>query len=262
MPGPSKKGLIVQPRDRHLLTELGLLRVADREQVKRVAGFRSTHRANKRLLALTEAGLLQRLFMGTNGAGRKALYTLSLKGAKLVGSSYNGLRRAKDEFLIGDFFVHHQLMVNEVYCTVKYAPIPFPGLAFVRWTSFAEPVAAGLPLIPDGYFELRLRDQSFSMFLEVDLGNETRSVWQRKVKNYLRFAVTGQFAERFGDRPFRVLAITNSEGRKASLRVATAAVTEKIFWFASFDSIERHGFWSSIWQRPKDERAQELFPNP
>jgi len=262
VPGPSKQGLIVQPRDTRLLTELGLVRVADREQAKCLGGFSSTTRANTRLLALTRAGLISRFFMGTNGIGRKALYTLSPKGAKLVGSSYQGLRRAKDEFLIGDFFVHHQLSVNEVYCAVKYRPIPVPGTCFVHWVFFTEPMAQGLALIPDGLFELRARDQMVSAFVEVDLGNETRSVWQAKVKAYLRYAMSGQFAEQFADRPFRVLAIAHSDRRTASLRAATTSITEKIFWFASFDSIERAGFWSAIWQRPKDNRFQPLLPNP
>lgn len=262
MPGPSKQGLIVQSRDTRLLTELGLVRVVDREQAKCLGGFSSTTRANTRLLALTRAGLINRFFMGTNGVGRKAIYTLSPKGAKLVGSSYQGLRRGKDEYLIGDFFVHHQLRINEVYCAVKYRPIPVPGASFVRWVFFTEPVAPGLALIPDGLFELRLGDQLVLAFVEVDLGSETRSVWQAKVKAYLRYATSGQFADQFGDRQFRVLAIAHSDRRTASLRAATASMTDKIFWFASFDSIEREGLWSAIWQRPKDDSPQLLLPNP
>jgi hypothetical protein len=262
MPGPKKRGLIGQPRDSRLLTELGVARVVDREQAKCLAGFSSTTRANTRLLALTRAGLINRFFVGTNGVGRKALYTLSLKGAKLVSSPYQGLRRAKDEFLIGDPFVHHQLRINEVYCAVKYRPIPVSGASFVRWLSFTEPIAPGLPLIPDGFFELQIAGLLISVFLEVDLGSETRAVWQAKVKTYVRYAVSGQFAQQFGDRPFRVLAITTSERRMASLRAATAAVTEKIFWFASLDAIERDGFWSAIWQRPTGDSPQPLLPKP
>jgi hypothetical protein len=262
MPGPRKQGLIVQARDACLLQELGITRVADREQIRCFAGFGSPRRANDRLLALTRSGLLRRFFIGTNAVGRKALYTLSPKGAKLVGSAYQGLRRAQDEYLVGDFFVNHQLGINEVYCTVKYRPIPVPGASFVRWLSFNEPVALGSALIPDGFFELRMSDATVFAFLEVDLGSETRSVWQAKVKGYLRYATSGQFAEQFADRPFRVLAIANSDRRTASLRAATATITEKIFWFTSFDAIERDGFWSAIWQRPTNERPQELLPTP
>ena len=41
--------MIVQTRDLHLLRELSVMRVIDREQAKVVAGFTSTTRANTRL---------------------------------------------------------------------------------------------------------------------------------------------------------------------------------------------------------------------
>src|SRR5713101_7179496 len=82
--GNKPRGVVVQARDRRLLEELAVMRITDREQAKIVAGFGSTTRVNARLLALTRAGLLQRFFLGTNFAGRKAIYSLSRKGAKFL----------------------------------------------------------------------------------------------------------------------------------------------------------------------------------
>src|SRR5882724_6960630 len=113
-------GMVIQSRDRHLLHELAVMRVIDREQAKIVAGFTSTTRANARLLALTRAGLLRRFFLGTIAGGAKALYTLSEKGARLVGVPENGPRRRQDEAVVADFFIQHQLATNEVYCALKY----------------------------------------------------------------------------------------------------------------------------------------------
>src|ERR1041385_4615248 len=90
-------GLVLQPRDRHLLEELAIMRVADREQAKTVAGFGSTTRVNARLLRLTQAGLLKRFFMGTTAGGAKALYALSLKGARAVGVPLRGPQRRQDQ---------------------------------------------------------------------------------------------------------------------------------------------------------------------
>ena len=56
MTGNNGRGMIVQDRDRHLLREFAVMRVIDREQAKRVAGFGSTTRANCRLLAMSRAG--------------------------------------------------------------------------------------------------------------------------------------------------------------------------------------------------------------
>jgi hypothetical protein len=255
MTGNDRRGIIVQERDRHLLRELSVMRVIDREQAKQVAGFGSTTRANCRLLALSRAGLLRRMFLGTVGGARKALYSLSTDGAQLVGVPFRGPRRKLDETLVADFFVMHQLRINDLYCTLKYAPVPAPGAKFVRWLSFYEPLGSGLALIPDGYFEVAAPAKTITAFLEVDLGHESRGVWTAKVQSYLRHAVSGAFRERFGQSQFRVLAVADSERRVNSLRNATAALTEKIFWFTTFEAIRQHGFWSPIWQRPKhDER--------
>ena len=56
MPGNNNTTLMLQDRDLRLLEALDTMRVANREQAKVVAGFRSTTRANARLLALTRAG--------------------------------------------------------------------------------------------------------------------------------------------------------------------------------------------------------------
>ena len=56
--------IILTSRDRLLLKEIAIGKVIDREQAKRIAGFKSTTRANDRLLKLTRAGLLRRFFIG------------------------------------------------------------------------------------------------------------------------------------------------------------------------------------------------------
>ena len=259
MSGSKQHRIIVQERDRHILRELAVTRVIDREQAKRLAGFRSIPCVNARLLALSRAGLLRRFFLGTVGGARKALYALSPDGAKLVGVPYRGPRRKREETLIADFSVFHQLRINEVYCLVKYGSIPIHGSRFIRWVAFHDAVEPGLALIPDGYFEIGTSARTLAAFVEVDLGHESRKVWTRKVQTYLRHAISGAFKERFGQAQFRTVVVTDSERRLASLRGATAALTEKIFWFTTFDRIARDGFWSAIWQRPKGDARVSLI---
>ena len=258
MPG-TDNGMILQDRDRHLLTELAVMRVIDREQAKCVAGFGSITRANSRLLLLTRNGFLRRFFLGTVGAARKALYALSPKGAALAGVPYRVPRRATNQTLAGDFFTAHQLQINTLFCLVKYSPIPVEGARCVRWLSFHEPLLSGIPLIPDGYAEVVTPAKSLAMFLEVDLGNESRTVWMRKVQSYLRYAVSGKFPERFHQPQFRTLVVANSERRMASLRAATITATDKIFWFTTLEAINRNGFWSAIWTRAGDTARQSLL---
>jgi hypothetical protein len=257
MPGNSTR-MISQDRDLHLLRELAVLRVIDREQAKFVAGFGSTTRANTRLLALTRAGLLRRFFLGTTASGRKALYSLSKRGAELVAVPYRGLRRGSDETLVADVFVTHQLRINDILCTAKYKPIPILDVRFLQWKSFQEPIDPGQSLIPDGYVEFATPSKTLAAFLEVDLGNESRSVWRAKTQVYLGYAISGSFERQFAHPQFRTLVVTNSERRLLSLNAATAELTEKIFWFTTFDLITKDGFWSPIWQRPTDHRPQPL----
>jgi hypothetical protein len=259
MNGNRGTGIILQNRDRLLLRELGVMRVIDRELVKCVGGFKSTTRANARLLALTRAGLLRRFFIGSDAGAKKALYALTPEGARLGGGVQPGLRRKGDAVLVADYFVTHQLFVNQIYCLVKYWEIPLPDARFLRWVHFREPIASGTSLIPDGYFELAQREKVTPAFLEVDLGTESRSVWRKKVQEYLNYAVGGNAAEQFGSAQFRVLVVTNSEPRLRSLQSTTAALTEKIFWFTTFDSIERDGFWAPVWLRPSDDARRALI---
>lgn len=259
MNGNEHRGMVIQERDRQLLRELSVMRVIDREQAKVVAGFGSTTRANARLLLLTRAGLLRRFFLGTKAGGAKALYTLSLKGARLVGVPESGPRRRQDEAVVADFFIQHQLATNEVYCALKYGERTPAGIVFSRWMVFPKKPVPGLRLIPDGYVELGTPSGIVAAFLEVDLGHERLRVWQDKVRNYLDLAVTGNFEREFKQERFRVLVVADSRRRLDKIREAVLTVTDKIFWFATFESIRRQGTFAPIWQRPKGEEPQLLF---
>jgi hypothetical protein len=125
--------------------------------------------------------------------------------------------------------------------------------------SFYEPLDASTRLIPDGYVEVRTPSKTLAAFLEIDLGNESLSVWKRKVEMYLQYAVSRNFEKRFSHPQFRVLVIADSERRMRSLQLATFTLTDKIFWFSTFDSIARGGFWSPIWLRARNGERQPLL---
>ena len=249
---------VLQKRDLHLLREISLMRIIDREQAKVVAGFGSTTRVNARLLSLVRNGLLRRVFLGTTAGGAKALYSLSEKGARLAEVPQRGFRRTEDQALVADFSVNHQLAVNEIYCALKYAALP-PTVKFKRWVGFQEPIVQGLRLIPDGYVEFESPRETVASFLEIDLGHERLKVWKQKVENYFQLALSGKFPTLFGPGRFRTLVIAHSPGRALSIRKVAAAVTEKIFWFSDLESIRREDIFGPIWLRPRDDRPQLLF---
>ncbi len=258
MAGNRRRGLVIQERDKRLLRDLALMRVADREQARIVAGFGSVTRVNTRLLKLCQAGLLRRFYLGTKGGGQKALYAISAKGAQLVDVPLRGPQRRKDEALAADYFTEHQLTINELYCSLKYRPIPIPGVTFCRWVSFFAPLASGVRLIPDGYVELKTDSGIVAAFLEVALGHERGNVWTAKIENYLRFALSPSEGEAL-HRPFRVLVLAPSDRRLSSIRKAVSAKTEKIFWFASLETVRQEGLFAAIWLRPSGDHRQQLI---
>jgi hypothetical protein len=249
--------VVLQPRDLNLLRELSVMRVVDREQAKTVAGFGSTSRANARLLALTRAGLLRRFFLGSGG-GRKALYALSPKGAQVVGVSAHGPRRPLDALLVADYFVGHQLAVNEFYCAVKYGTISAPQVSFQRWLSFSGPVVPGINLIPDGYMEFITTGGVIACFLEVDLGHESQTIWKRKTEQYVTLALSEAFPERFATNHFRVLVLVTSDRRLQSIRKTISEATHKIFWFATLSSVKTD-FFAPVWFRPHGAQQTSLI---
>ena len=256
MAGNRRIGMVLQARDRQLLEEIGVMRVADRDQALAAGGFSSVTRVNARLLALTRAGLLRRFFLGASGAQQKALYTLSSSGAQLIGAAHRGLQRRKDESSMGGAFVEHQLALNGVYCALKFGKIPVPGVSFQRWLSFDVPLAPAL--LPDGYVELGIPRGLLAAFLEVDLGTERSAIWEGKVRRYIQFAISGDCERRFHQDRFRVLVVLNSERRMQSVRTTIAPITEKIFWFSILDRV-RDGFFHKVWLRPAGDEPVALI---
>lgn len=253
MPGIKTGVVLLQPRDRRLLSELQVMRVVDRELAKIVCGFHSTTRANARLLALTEADYLKRSFVGTIAGGRKAVYRLSTKRLASTQSQSIG----KNSY--SELFLEHQLQVNHVYVEIKYRPIPLASCQFHRWIAFNRILSKASPIIPDGYFELTHNSQIKSLFLEVDLGTEALRIWQKKIESYLRLATSGEFKSLVGQERFKVAVIANSGRRTDSIRKVAAKSTDKIFRFTSLENIKTAGFWSPIWNKPTGDRPEVLL---
>lgn len=175
----------------------------------------------------------------------------------MIGAAHRGLQRRKDESSMGGAFVQHQLALNDIYCTLKFQPIPLVGVSFVRWLTWDVPLAPSL--LPDGYLELQTPTGVLAAFVEVDLGTERTAIWVEKVRKYLELARTGDYERRFGQSRFRVLVLANSERRMQSIRKSVAALTEIIFWFSTLDLVRVGGFFQNVWLRPKGDEPMPLI---
>ena len=72
-------------------------------------------------------------------------------------------------------------------------------------------------------------------------------------------AVSGDFDRLFKQSRFKVLVVTRSQRRVESIRLTVSKITDKIFWFSTFEAINCDGFWSAIWVRPKGDQRQPLL---
>src|SRR5438309_7686321 len=208
MPGAKPKGLVLQERDRHILQELAVMRVIDRDQAKLIGGFRSTTRVNKRLLALTRGGLLKRFFIGSGG-WKKSLYSLSPLGANFLQTPHRAMRMRSDELITVSSSLEHQLGINELYCLIKYRQAAIDSQKLVRWENLYRPIDSKRSLIPDAYIEISGPEGTTAAFLEFDLGHENLIVWKKKVEKYLQYAISGEFENLIRHPQFRVLIVTN-----------------------------------------------------
>lgn len=238
--------IVLQPRDYRLLEQLAILRIVDREQASAVAPFSSKTRANARLLALTRAGVLRRVVLGTISGGRRAIYSR----ADRPSFTKRGQTAAGGTPVFG---LLHQLAVNDVYVSALHGT----ESCVISWRTFDRPLDQTLSLIPDGYFEAKSQDRNDAFFVEVDRGTESLDRWRIKVGRYVALATSGLFEREFRLPRFGVVVVAPSERRLQGIRSAVAAETHKLFFFSTHSAIKRDGFWSSIWLRP---RADEMEP--
>jgi hypothetical protein len=249
---------ITTARDLTLFRTLAIARVLDADRLRTAGEFASIRRANRRLLKLLRSGFLRRWFVGTASGGQKALYGLSPQGATLIGEGRQGLISWKQDSLItSSQFLAHQQAINEVFMRVRFEPLP-SGLTCERRVRPRVPLSSSIALIPDGYFEIKQQNQIHPMFLEVDLGTEPSSVWNRKAALYRQCASTGESEGLFPGK-LRTLVLFHSLRRLQSIRKTIARSTEKVFWLSTLDALKQGGLWRPIWLRPVGDAKVRLL---
>jgi hypothetical protein len=207
-------------------------------------------------LKLVRAGLLKRFFLPTSTGGVGALYSLTLKAIQLIGASVRPLQRRSDALLTTDIFAVHQLAINSVLLAAKK---PQASVELIRALAFRQVLSPDVPLIPDAYFELRSPSGIAPMFVEVDLGNESLNIIEKKALQYIRLATSGEYERIFQQPRFRVLFVAASERRLRNIRKLIAKRTDKLFWFATLNAINSEGLFAPIWFRPEGEERQPLL---
>lgn len=233
----------ITDRDRRLIAEVTRLGAVTRDQLQRLGFFHSVTRAKERLKKLVDAGYLE--------CRRQPLPSGGPRGVYFVGSSSGtSLRRLAKT---SDLFLSHFLGLVEIR-------IAFEARGrTVLWTSDRDLADRKLEVVPDAYLELDQGGRVVCAFIEYDRGTETLARFERKVRTYIHLAYSGLFSKTFQRTFFRVLVVTDSIGRLASLSHLVAKQTDRIFRFALLSELQHQGALASIWRRPGAKTSESLI---
>lgn len=228
--------------------------------------------AARRLQALYEAGLLQRLVLPMlPGTGRSpAVYALSPRGADVV-ADHLGIDRERLQWhprhtRATAFFMEHTLAIASIWAALT--PVAAEeGLSMRQWIGEAElrqwqlqgfdrESHHWIPIRPDGYLELvREGDGSvFTYFIEVDMGTETNVRMARKLRAYQALRRNTEWTwKTVGD--FGLLLVTTTRRRRENLRrMAWKALEQNFCLFALLEDIHPARIFDA-WRNVKGESA-------
>jgi hypothetical protein len=217
------------------------------------------------------------------GEGREVFsYVLDARGADEVARQSNQDRakigwKPKDNKL-GPLFFEHLLAITEFRVALNLLTTQ-KLLHEVQWVDEAtlrvEPYLSKLPsrirgsrtayIIPDGYFQIRPRQDSnpAHFFLEVDRGTESNGVWADKIRAYDQFRKSGNSHIHFGTNNFRVLALVSSERRLANLMRVTEQIDPRgFYWFALQEQVtvwQPQTLLEPIWHVAGEQTTLRLF---
>jgi len=249
--GSHRPPLAFQDRDRELLRTAYDFRLITTVQYLKLFSDESRDGIYRRLQKLFHHAYLDRL--GTN-PNAPLLYALSRRGADALELPF---REAS-----GERYIAHQLMIGDFRIALARAAVAH-GIEF-DWRRVRHDSAVR----PDGYFSLQFpwlapgQNRAF-FFLEVDRSTMTRERFVDKLGAYWSWHEACGHTRVYEIRNFRVLTVTKSEERLASLLSAVAGALDRRhrarhFYFTSerrFAGAAHASILEAIWHNAEGERC-------
>lgn len=233
-----RRGLYLTERDTNLLGNLFRFGALLRSQIHALHFPECTvRRVNRRLREIGEAGLIQGvpLPLGSASGGDGVIlragnlpfyYRLTQQAAPRIaeqlGVDIAEVRRRTRTTTIGR--LAHTLAVAEVAVTLRRAATTWLTVSDLRIESEAYHVyevrhtGGGWRreiFKPDAYAHLSCgREQACHLFFEVDLGNTSRSEWEKKLQIAARYRETSLLAKRYGKSASAATLVVLTSGLK------------------------------------------------
>lgn len=263
--------LALQERDVDLLRTIESYRLLSSPQLQLLFADESERGLYRRLHALYHHGYLDRLKGEPNAP---IVYALAARGAEIL-VEHGHLKEVpvftKKNAELQRRYVAHQAMIADFRIALELATRAHTGVELVFFhpegSALHDRVSTGrgtaIPVYPDGFFSLHFpgrpegRNRAYC-FLEADRSTMILRRYVTKLTGYWRWFEQGRHTEKFGIRVFRVLTITRSEERMASLLRATAGADHlepgrAMFWFTAqgrYPPTRPAALFDPIWETP------------
>lgn len=250
--------IVLQDRDLLLLQSAHEYRLITTPQFFQLFSGESRDGLYRRLQKLFHHGYLDRIGSNPNAPlvyalGRSGAETLAVSRRKEVRAPY-----IAHQLMIGDFRIALTLATRERGIVLSWRAVP-----------------RGLPVRPDGFFGLQFpdrpegRNRAF-FFLEADRSTMPRDRFVGKLAAYWAWCSAGGPTAALGIRSFRILTLTKSGERLASLLQAVESAEQlraglAVFWFSTATRIasgELRSAFEAIWEIPgRRGRRASIHPD-
>ena len=226
----------ITERDRELLKKLAEYRLLSTEQIRYLL-YPSMNRARKRVLQLFRHGIVARYSRPIRlGEGSSQyLYRPSRNGmALLTGTSATNVRPPR---AVTESQGEHTLRINDFRISLELASRQCDDIALTFWkpdhdVKLVVPVTIGhrlirVPVIPDGFFGLRLQGKELFYMIEVDRGTAPLTRSRTKLEAYLNLWQSKSLLAELNIPTFRLLWITSGQQRLQNLLKVVQGLTAK-----------------------------------
>ena len=274
--GESTPGrLRIQPRDAALIRDFASFRFLNTAQILALRAGSKGH-FQHRLTSLYQLGYVDR------PEGQKAfnlpsdhiIYSLGKKGAELAFPDERDRKLwARLNAKISSPNLEHALMVSQFRIVLTLA-LQTHGGKITRWLQGYE-LKDKLTLrgrlspaiVPDGFFTIDVGDGLYHFFLEADRSKMNHRRFLEKLRAYWDWWRDKTYNEWLDITKFRVLTITDTEGRKENLRVTSKEADTRregsnMFLFAcekDYSLKNPKAVLEAIWASPKGGSKHSLL---
>ncbi len=243
--------MMLTERDQEILKALNDYRTLLAHQIEALF-FTSKSATQYRLVRLYQHEFVDRHIMpivSQTAIKVPIIYTLGKRGASVLTALCGyGREQIRPQIAMTWQVLDHLLQVNDIRIAVTLAA-QHNQWRLEEWLDefslkanpdYVSIAGASKPVLPDGYFCLSVPQGKARFFLEVDRGTEPHHKFKPQIEVYEAYIRSGQYQERYKAKSLRILIVTTTNRRLASLQatVKKAGGSDR-YWFTIFDQVIR-----------------------